>query len=108
MPIQKPGLATLLGQYGPNVLRVASTSSLIALTLVDPAFAQVAKLTTVMTMVQTALLSIGVILFTIAIAWAGYKMAFQHAKWSEVSNIVIAGVLAGGAAEIAGILFGGA
>src|SRR5580698_1071341 len=66
-----------------------------------PAHAQIAQLTTVMTNVQTALTGIAVVLFSIAILWAGFKMAFQHARWSEISNIVIGGVLAGGASAIA-------
>lgn len=66
-----------------------------------PAFAQITKVNTVMQNVQTMLVSIGVTFFTIAFLWVAYKMAFQHAKWSEVSNIVIAGIIAGGAPGIA-------
>jgi type IV secretion system protein VirB2 len=66
-----------------------------------PAQAQIAQLTTTMTNVQTALTGVAVTLFTIAILWAGFKMAFQHAKWSEISNIVIGGVLVGGAGAVA-------
>ena len=33
--------------------------------------------------------------------WVGFKLAFQHAKWSEVSNIVIGAIIVGGAAGIA-------
>jgi len=67
----------------------------------SPAFAQIAKVNTVMTNVQTVLVGIAVIVFTIAIMWAGFKMAFQHAKWSEISNIVIGGIFVGGASGIA-------
>jgi type IV secretion system protein VirB2 len=42
-----------------------------------------------------------VTLFTVAIMWAGFKMAFSHAQWSDVSNVVIGGILVGGAAGIA-------
>ncbi|WLI91085.1 TrbC/VirB2 family protein [Massilia sp. R2A-15] len=66
-----------------------------------PAFAQITKVDTVMTNVQNLLIGIAVTVFTIAILWAAYKMAFQHAKWSEISNIVIGGILAGGAPGIA-------
>ncbi|MDI7776578.1 TrbC/VirB2 family protein [Asticcacaulis sp. EMRT-3] len=92
--------ALLSRPTGRVALMVVSISTLS----VSPAFAQLTKLTSVMQNVQTALLGIGVVAFTIAIAWAGYKMIFQHAKWSEISNIVIGGVLVGGAAEIAGWL----
>ncbi len=66
-----------------------------------PAHAQLAQVTTVMTNVQTVLTGVAVTMFTISIIWAGFKMAFQHAKWSEISNIVIGGILVGGAAAIA-------
>lgn len=66
-----------------------------------PAQAQIQQVTTVMTNVQTVLTGVAVTMFTISIIWAGFKMAFQHAKWSEISNIVIGGILVGGAAAIA-------
>lgn len=66
-----------------------------------PAQAQIAQVTTVMTNVQTVLTGVAVTMFTISIIWAGFKMAFQHAKWSEISNIIIGGILVGGAAAIA-------
>ena len=90
-----------------QIVRLCFLSLLMtSVILPAPAYAQIAKLNAVMTMVQTALLSIAVVAFTIAILWAGYKMAFQHAKWSEVANIVIGGVFVGGAAAIATLLVG--
>ena len=65
------------------------------------AFAQISKVDTVMTNVQNVLSGVAVVAFTIALIWAGFKMAFQHAKWSEISNIVIGGILVGGASGIA-------
>lgn len=67
----------------------------------NPAMAQITKVNTVMTNVQTVLVGVAVTLFTLAIMWAGFKMAFQQAQWSEVSNVVIGGILVGGAAGIA-------
>jgi type IV secretion system protein VirB2 len=67
----------------------------------SPAFAQIARVNTVMQNVQTMLVGVSVIAFTVALIWAGFKMAFQHAKWSEISNIVIGGIIVGGAAGIA-------
>lgn len=64
------------------------------------AHAQIAKVNTVMTNIQTVLVGVAVIAFTLAIMFAGFKMAFQHAKWSEVANIVFGGILVGGAAGI--------
>lgn len=73
-----------------------------------PAYAQaaggLAQVNTVMQNVSAVLTGVGATMFTIAIIWAGFKMAFQHAKWSEISNIVIGGILVGGAAAIAGWL----
>jgi type IV secretion system protein VirB2 len=69
-----------------------------------PAFAQIEKLTSVLDNVRAAILGVGVVLFTIMIAWAGYKMGFQQARWTEVSNIVLGAVLVGGASAIAGWL----
>ena len=78
---------------------IAATGVAAATTM--PAHAQIAQVTTVMTNVQTVLTGVAVTMFTISIIWAGFKMAFQHAKWSEISNIVIGGILVGGAAAIA-------
>jgi type IV secretion system protein VirB2 len=66
-----------------------------------PALAQISKVDTVMTNIQTVLSGVAVVAFTIALIWAGFKMAFQHAKWSEISNIVIGAILVGGASGIA-------
>lgn len=79
-------------------MRLAATAMLVAS---SPAFAQISKVDTVMTNVQNVLVGVAVIMFTIALMWTGYKMAFQHAKWSEVSNILIGGILVGGAGGIA-------
>ncbi|ESQ92555.1 TrbC/VirB2 family protein [Asticcacaulis benevestitus] len=87
-------------------VRSAAIIGSVMLATANPALAQVAKLTTVMDNVKAALVGIGVVVLTIAIIWAGFKMVFQHAKWSEVSNIVIGGVFIGGAAEIAGWIIG--
>ena len=75
--------------------------SLALLLEAHPAWAQISKVNTVMTNVQTVLVGVAVTLFTVAIMWAGFKMAFQQAQWSEISNVVIGGILVGGAAGIA-------
>ena len=75
--------------------------SLAVLLEAHPAWAQISKVNTVMTNVQTVLVGVAVTLFTVAIMWAGFKMAFQQAQWSEISNLVIGGILVGGAAGIA-------
>lgn len=65
------------------------------------AHAQIAKVNSVLTNIQTILVGASLLIVTIAIIWAGFKMVFQHAKWSEVSNIVIGAIFIGGAGGIA-------
>lgn len=93
----RPQRLNLARRLRPAVVIVTAASALSA----SPAFAQITRVNTVMQNVQTTLVSVSVIAFTIALIWAGFKMAFQHAKWSEISNIVIGGIIVGGAAGIA-------
>lgn len=93
---------TNLLQYLANCRRYAALAAGAALAMsAAPAFAQISRVNTVMTNVQTILIGVSVVAFTIALVWAGLKMAFQHAKWSEISNIVIGGIIVGGASGIA-------
>jgi type IV secretion system protein VirB2 len=84
-----------------NAHRCARFTALGMATVSAPAFAQITKVNDVMTNIQTVLSGVAIVTFTIALIWAGFKMAFQHAKWSEISNIVIGGILVGGASGIA-------
>lgn len=89
---------------GGHAAMMKAASCLLGLALLleaHPAWAQISKVNTVMTNVQTVLVGVAVTLFTVAIMWAGFKMAFQQAQWSEISNLVIGGILVGGAAGIA-------
>ena len=89
---------------GGHAAMMKAASCLLGLALLleaHPACAQISKVNTVMTNVQTVLVGVAVTLFTVAIMWAGFKMAFQQAQWSEISNVVIGGILVGGAAGIA-------
>ncbi len=84
--------------------RTSILARILAISLMlgaSPAFAQISKVNTVMSNVQAVMVGVAVTVFTVAIMWAGFKMAFQHAKWSEISNVVIGGILVGGAAGIA-------
>lgn len=76
--------------------------------MASPAFAQLERATTQLTNIETWLISIGVIIFTIAMAIVGYRMAFKNATWGDVINVFFGGVLAGGAAGFAAFIFGGA
>jgi type IV secretion system protein VirB2 len=66
-----------------------------------PASAQIAKLQSTANWVTTSLELAAIAIISVAILWVGFKMIFQHAKWSEVSNIVIGSVFIGGASAIA-------
>ncbi|MFX1824199.1 TrbC/VirB2 family protein [Acinetobacter sp. AS5] len=79
----------------------ASVLMLFMTLISSPAFAQISKVNTVMSNVQSVLAGVAVTIFTITIMWAGFKLAWQQAKWSDISNIVIGGILVGGAAGIA-------
>jgi len=101
--VTKKGTSWAGGGQGNGQLITAASWLLGVVVLLesDPAWAQITKVNTVMQNVQTVLVSVAVTLFTIAIMWAGFKMAFSHAQWSDVSNVVIGGILVGGAAGIA-------
>ena len=90
-------------QSGRATLMNAASFLLVLAVMLEahPAWAQISKVNQVMTNVQTVLVGVAVTLFTVAIMWAGFKMAFQQAQWSEISNVVIGGILVGGAAGIA-------
>ncbi len=76
--------------------------------MVTPTYAmQISQLTSGLTWIQTTLTGIGAVLIIIAIMWCGFKMIWQHAKWSEVAHIFFGGILIGGAAAIGPQLFGG-
>ena len=78
------------GNRGGSLITGVSCLLAVALLLeAHPAWAQISKVNTVMTNVQTVLVGVAVTLFTVAIMWAGFKMAFQQAQWSEISNLVI-------------------
>lgn len=48
------------------------------------------------------IISVGVV--TIAVVIAGYKIAFQNARMSDVAPVLIGGILVGAAAQIAAFL----
>jgi len=55
---------------------------------------------TMLTVVST-LQGAGIAVVTVAIIWAGYKMIFQHARWTDVATVVLGAVLIGAATTIA-------
>lgn len=72
----------------------------------SPAFAQISKVNTVIENVMAVVLAISVAVFTICIALAGYRMAFQQARFADVAPILLGGMLVGGAGGMASWLLG--
>ena len=91
--------------FSPAVLGLA----LMAFFLMMPEFAHAAgldKVNTFMENVAAILRGAAVVTVTVAVMWAGYKFLFMNATVMEVMNIVIAGLLIGGGAEIARYIVG--
>jgi type IV secretion system protein VirB2 len=89
-----------------KVMQALVVAVMISLGFVSPAFAQLAKAQSTLNNVQLFLAGVSVVAVTIAIMFSGFKMIFQHAKWSEISNIVIGSVFIGGAAGFAAWMLG--
>ena len=74
---------------------------MVAITMAaTPAHAQLQKFNARLTDLQTGLIGLGAVIFTIAFIWVAYKMAFDHAKWAEVSRVAFAGIIAGSASAL--------
>jgi len=71
----------------------------------SPAYAQFQGPTAKLNTVQAALIGMGVTIITCALMWVGYKMAVQHAKWTEVTQVFWGGAIAGAAPIIAAWIF---
>lgn len=54
--------------------------------------------------VKTGLVTLGVVICTIAIIVAGYQIMFAHKRFTDTMPIVIGGLFIGGASSIAGML----
>ncbi|WP_321893770.1 TrbC/VirB2 family protein [Paraburkholderia tropica] len=71
---------------------------------VTPAWAQLSQVNTLLTTIQTTLLSVGAVVCSISIIWAGFKMMFQHARFGDIANVFIGGLFVGCATVIAAML----
>jgi type IV secretion system protein VirB2 len=89
-----------------SAIRSARRFALVLALASGPVYAQLEKVNTTLSLIQTTLIGVSVICLTIAIIWAGYKMIFQHARWTDISNIVIGGILIGASGPIAAWLAG--
>lgn len=79
---------------------VATTSLLLA----DPALAQALQpVVRGATIIRDTVVGIALLVMTAAIGIAGFRVAFAGASFRDVSNLVVGGALAGGAAAIAAI-----
>jgi type IV secretion system protein VirB2 len=85
---------------GRNGLGIAA---LLTVT-VTPAYAQLSQVNTLLTTIQTTLLSVGAVVCSISIIWAGFKMMFQHARFGDIANVFIGGLFVGCATVIAAML----
>lgn len=93
-------------RFGSGIVRCLG-GLIPALMLVSPAYAQLSQANTFLQSVATALEGIGVVVCTIAILWAAFKLMFQAARFTEIAHIFIGAMLAGGAATFAGWMFSG-
>ncbi|PAK12562.1 type VI secretion protein [Burkholderia ubonensis] len=80
---------------------ILSTSSLM---FTSPACAQLSQVNTLLNTIQTTLLSVGGVICSISIIWAGFRMMFQHARFGDIANVFIGGLFVGCATVIAGML----
>ena len=94
--LEKPGTARP-SRRGLALLPV------LALT-VTPAWAQLSQVNTLLTTIQTTLLSVGAVVCSISIIWAGFKKMFQHARFGDIANVFIGGLFVGCATVIAAML----
>jgi type IV secretion system protein VirB2 len=72
--------------------------------MVAPAYAQLSQVNTLLTTIQSTLLSVGAVVCSISIIWAGFKMMFQHARFGDIASVFIGGVFVGCATVIAAML----
>lgn len=101
MNIHSPFQTTLLGRQIALIFML--TIAIISLFAPDMAYAAggLSKVNDFMDNIASILSGAAIITVTVAIMWAGYKFLFTQATPMEVGKIVIAGLLIGGAAEIA-------
>ncbi len=98
----KPTAFDKIKEAHKNAKEALVLASLIAATSAE---AQVlGKASSIMTNFATELKTLGVIIITIALIWAGYKIAFKSAQLTEVALPVAGGIIIGSASLIAGLI----
>lgn len=85
-------------------LASAAALAVVATLLAEPAAAQaLAPVVRGATIIRDTVVGIALLVMTIAVGVAGFRVAFAGASFRDVSNLVVGGALAGGAAAIAAI-----
>ncbi|MFX1671611.1 TrbC/VirB2 family protein [Paraburkholderia sp. A2WS-5] len=85
-------------------IRSALAMSPVLFAISTPAYAQLSQVNTFLTTIQSTLLSVGAVVCSISIIWAGFKMMFQHARFGDIANVFIGGLFVGCATVIAAML----
>jgi len=65
---------------------------------------EVAGLTSVLNMVSSILAGASIVVVTIAIMWAGYKVAFAHSSLQDIAKPFLGAILIGAASGIAAMI----
>jgi len=87
-----------------SVCTCCGAIALLALGMTETAWAQLANVNNVATAVQDTLKAGGVAVASAACISSGYKVAFQGARFEDVSKVLIGGTMIGGATSAAGYL----
>jgi type IV secretion system protein VirB2 len=95
------------------ISKTASRNALVlaclvsALTATSPAMAQALEpVARAANIARDTVVGITLVMMTIAVGIAGYKIAFAGANFRDVSNLVFGGAVCGGAAAIAAVFMG--
>ena len=98
--IATPYRSSRAAHFACGALAVLGATLLMA----DPAAAQALQpVVRGATIIRDTVVGIALLVMTAAIGIAGFRVAFSGASFRDVSNLVMGGALAGGAAAIAAI-----
>src|SRR5262245_52904532 len=96
---------SLCNFFNPQVCAVVLCFGLLTVFGASPAAAQgLDKVNTLLQSILTVLNGASIVAVTIAIVWAGYKLLFTDAGIGEALKILGAGILIGGAGQIATVI----
>jgi hypothetical protein len=91
-----------------NTATCCGAIALLALGMTETAWAQLAQVNNVATAVLDTMKAGGTAVAASACAVSGYKVAFQGARFEDVSKVLIGGTLIGGSTAAAGWLMSAA